>query len=205
MNILLKAALLAAGMGIAATGHAAAYKCQDDKGKTVYSDIPCAGKQPPKVEPKAAPAKTAAPVSTAPLTRLAEADVLRFLTVTQDLSRTNSQAELCALYAADMKFRMEFKGDKPKTISGGREEACKSVRDSAEAAKRAGLVGQSERGATKVSIEPGETRATATYEILHRVTRYDRIISTLHCTSKDQFVLMDGKILITSSDDVCKP
>ncbi len=206
MNILLKAALLAAGMGIAAAGHAAAYKCQDDKGKTVYSDIPCAGKQPPKVEPpKAAVAKNAAPADAAPLTRITEADVLRMLTMGQDYSRTNSHAELCALYAPDMKYRIEFQGPKAKTVTGGREEACKSARDSAELSKRAGLVMQSERGATKVSIEAGETRATATYVSVNRMTRYDRIVDTMQCSSKDQFVLSGGKMLITSSDDVCKP
>jgi len=201
-----KIAFAAAAAIIAGSSHAAAYKCQDEKGRTVYSDIPCMKKEAPKAEiapVKAAPAASAA-AAAAPITRITEADVLRTLTATQDYVRTNDHASLCALYATDMKFRLELQGDKGKVTSGGREEACTNARNSADASKRANLIQQTERGATKVTIEPGETKAVAVYESVNRLTRYDRIVSSFRCNSQDHFVLTDGKLLITSSSDVCK-
>jgi hypothetical protein len=199
-----KIAFAAAAALIAGGSHAAAYKCQDEKGRTVYSDIPCMKKEAPKTDP--APAKAAAPtpVAAAPITRITEADVLRTLTATQDYVRTNDHTSLCALYAADMKFRLELQGDKGKVTSGGREEACINARNSADLSKRANLIQQTERGATKVTIEPGEMKAVAVYESVNRLTRYDRIVSSFRCNSQDHFVLTDGKLLITSSSDVCK-
>jgi hypothetical protein len=198
-----KIAFAAAAALLAGSSHAGAYKCQDEKGRTVYSDIPCMRKEPPKVD--IAPVKAApAPAAAAPITRITEADVLRTLTATQDYVRTNDHTSLCALYAADMKFRLELQGDKGKVTSGGRDEACINARNSADLSKRTNLIQQTERGATKVTIEPGEMKAVAVYESVNRLTRYDRIVSSFHCNSQDRFVLTDGKLLITSSSDVCK-
>jgi len=198
-----KFALAVTAMLFAGASHAAAYKCQDDKGRTVYSDIPCMKKEAPKAETaKATP--VAAPVAAAPITRITEADVLRLLAANIDYVRTNNHTSLCDLYAPDMKFRLELQGDKGKVISGGREDACINARSSAETSRRANLISQNERGATKITIEPGETKALAVYEYVNRLTRFDRIVMTLHCTGRDQFVLVDGKLLINSSSDVCK-
>jgi hypothetical protein len=203
MNTRYKIAFAAVAALVAGSSHAGAYKCQDEKGRTVYSDIPCMKKEAPKAE--AAPAKAApAPTAAAPITRITEADVLRTLTATQSYVRTNDHASLCGLYAADMKFRLELQGDKGKVTSGGREEACINARNSADVSKRTNLIQQSERGATKVTIEPGEMKAVAVYESVNRLTRYDRIVTTFHCNSQDHFVLADGKLLITSASDVCK-
>jgi hypothetical protein len=208
MKQIIKTALVAAaaicGMTLATAGHAAAYKCMDDKGKTVYSDIPCGKKEPPpKVEPVKVISKAADP---AVLTKLSEPDVLRLIAVTDDYTRSYNHADMCNLYAADLKYQTSNTVVKPpRSMSAGRDEACQAARDSAEQTKRAGLVLISERGATKVSIEPGDTRANAVYELTMRLTRYDRVISTYHCSAKNQVVLMGGKALFSSIDEACKP
>jgi len=204
MKIRYKIAFAAVAALTAGSSQAGAYKCQDEKGRTVYSDIPCMRKEPPKAETAAVAKAAPVPVAAVPITRITEADVLRVLTTTQDYVRSNNHAGLCELYATDMKFRLEMQGDKGKVSSGGREEACSNARNSADVSKRTNLIQQSERGATKVTIEPGEMKAVAVYESVNRLTRYDRIVSTFHCNSRDHFVLTDGKLLITSSSDVCK-
>ncbi|MDB5802891.1 MAG: hypothetical protein JWN73_213 [Betaproteobacteria bacterium] len=204
----LKTALIAAatlfGMTLAASSQAAAYKCMDDKGKAIYSDIPCSAKiAPPKIEPAKAIAKAAEP---AVLTKLTESEVLRLIAVTDDYTRSYNHADICNLYTADMKYQMNNTMVKPpRTLSAGRDEACQAARDSAEQSKRAGLVVISERGATKVSVEPGDARASAVYELTMRLTRYDRVISTYHCSAKNQVVLVSGKALFSSVDETCKP
>lgn len=207
MNRQLKTALAAAAFtltaALATNSHAAAYKCTDDSGKAVYSDIPCMKKPAPAAKPAAAAA--AAPVAAAPVTKITEAEVLRVLTASQEYSRSNNHVGTCSLLASDMTFRTEFQGPKPKSTFGGRDEACKSARESAEMSQKTGLVLQSERTTTKVTIEPGELRAVAVYETSNRMTRYDRILDSFKCSSKDKFVLIDGKVLISSSEEVCKP
>ena len=204
MNHLLNVTLIAAGL-LAATGaHAAAYKCQDDAGRTVYSDIPCAKKAPPP--PKAEPAQAVAKADPAVLTKITEAEVLRVLGQSEDYTRRNSYAELCGMLSDDLKFTQQFPTAKPpKTVSGGKSELCLQARQSAELSKRTGMISQSERGPPKVVIEAGETRATATYESAVKFTRYDRIIDSMQCSSKDQFVLSGGKLLLVNTDNVCKP
>jgi len=208
MKQAIKTALVAAaaifGMSLATAGHAAAYKCMDDKGKAIYSDIPCSAKvQTPKAEPVKAIAKAPEP---AVLTKLTEAEVLRLIAATDDYTRSYNHADMCNLYAADLKYQMNNTVVKPpRTMSAGRDEACQAARDNAEQTKRAGLVLISDRGATKVSIEPGDARASAVYELTMRLTRYDRVISTYHCSAKNQVVLVSGKALFSSIDEACKP
>jgi hypothetical protein len=199
------AAIAAAGFTFWAGGtQAAAYKCQDEKGKVVFSDIPCARKEPPppKPEPKILP-KVSEPAT---LTKLTEPDVLRAIGQTQDYARTNNHADMCGMMTADMKFKTDMQIVKPpRVIEGGREEACKLAQDNAEQSKRTGLISLIERGATKVAIEAGETRATAVYDSTVKLTRYDRIVSTYHCSSKEQFVLVGGKTQLAASESTCKP
>lgn len=208
-NLVMPAAALGLFFGLAASAQAA-YKCVDEKGRTVYSDIPCAAKPPPpppaaKAEPvKAAGAKAAEPA--AALTKITEADVLRVLTQYEDYTRQNNGQEMCNLYADDLKLKADMQITKPpKIIAGGKTEICNVSRESAEQARRAGLIQVVERGPTKVTIEAGETRASAVYDMNVRITRYDRIISTYRCSSKDQLSLVAGKLLFSASDAVCKP
>jgi len=205
MRYLFNVALIAASLLAATAAQAAAYKCQDDAGRTVYSDIPCAKKAPPP--PKAEPAKAAAKADAAAvMTKITEADVLRVLGLAEDYTRRNSHVEFCDMLSDDLKFTQQFQTVKPpKTISGGKAEMCLQARQSAELSKRTGMISQSDRGPTKVVIEAGETRATATYESAVKFTRYDRIIDSMHCSSKDQFVLSGGKLLLFNTDNVCKP
>jgi len=199
--------LLAAGLGLSlgAAGSAqAAYKCLDDKGRTVYSDIPCAMKPPPAPKEAVKISKPEPVVVT--LTKITEADVLRTLGQYEDYTRLNNGAEMCNMYADDLKLKAELQNLKPpRVIAGGKEEICKVSKESAEQAKKAGLIQVVERGPTKVTIEAGETRATAVYDHVVKVTRYDRIISSYRCSSKDQFSLVGGKLLFSASDAVCKP
>jgi len=206
MRILFKVALVAVSLAGTAACHAAAYKCEDEKGRTVYSDIPCPKKAPPPA-PKVDPAKAAAlAAEPPPLAKLTEADVLRVLTLSEDYTRANNHAELCNLFAADMKFQANNQVQTPpRVLSGGREQACQAGRENAEASKRTGLITLIERGPTKVSIEPGEARATATYDSVVKLTRYDRIVSTYRCSSKDQVGLYAGKALLSATDGTCKP
>jgi len=203
-----KTALIAAALPLAmafATGaHAAAYKCVDDKGKANYSDIPCGKKEPP---PKAEPAKVVTKAAEpAVLTKLTEAEVLRLISVTDDYTRSYNHVDMCNLYAADLKYQVNNQVVKPpRTMTAGHDEACQAARDSAEQSRKAGLVVISDRGATKVSIEPGDLRANAVYELTMKLTRYDRVISTYHCSEKTQVVLQGGKVLYASIDETCKP
>jgi len=199
-----KILLAACAAAFAGGAQAAAYKCQDEKGRTVYSDIPCAAKIPAAPKPAAVSAK---PVAEAvPLTRLTEADVLRTLTLSEEYTRTNNHVEACNIMGADMKIRADVQIAKPpRMIEGGREEACKLVRENAEQSKRSSVISLIERGPTKVSIEPGEQRAIATYDAVVKFTRYDRIVGGYRCSTKDQFALVGGKALFTSSESVCKP
>ena len=64
---------------------------------------------------------------------------------------------------------------------------------------------QSDRGAAKVSIEPGDVRASAVYELSMKLTRYDRVISTYRCSAKSQVVLVAGKVLFSNIDQNCIP
>ncbi len=163
MNRILLGTIFAAGLICAAGAEAAAYKCTDDGGHVVYSDIPCVKKAPPppKAEPAAVVSKAA---DSAVLTKISEADVLRLLDLNEEYAHTNNAAEACNLLAAELKFRVDYQLPKMvKVISGGRDEACQLARASAEQAKKTGLIGLTERGPTKVSIEGGELRATATY------------------------------------------
>lgn len=207
MNRHFKTALTAAafilGATLATSSHATAYKCTEDSGKTVYSDIPCAKK--PAAKPAAATAAAAPAAVAQQLTKLTEADVVRALSTNLEYVHTNNQVELCKLYATDMTYSTEFQGPKPKKVFGGHDEACKQASDSAELARRAGVIRQIDRGATKVTIEPGELRAVAVYETSNRLTRYDRILETYRCNAKDQYVLLGGKILLAASEEVCKP
>lgn len=211
MKIRNKIALAACAAPIAAStmfwaggAQAAAYKCQDEKGKVVFSDIPCARKEPPppKPEPKILP-KVVEPVT---LTKLTEPDVLRVLNLSEDYTRTNNHAEMCNLIGPEMKFRAEMQIVKPpRVFAGGKDEACQMARDNAEQSKKSGLVSLFERGPTKVTIEAGETRASAVYDVVVKLTRYDRIITSYRCSNKDQFVLTGGKAIYTASDSTCKP
>jgi hypothetical protein len=200
----LAAATVILGMAFGASAQAAAYRCTDDKGKTVYSDIPCARKEPPPQ--KAEAVRVVARAEPATLTKLTEADVLRVITLSDDYTRSYNHAEMCNLYAADLKYQVSNEVAKPaRTLSAGRDEACQAAHDSAEQSKKAGLVVATERGATKVSIEPGDTRASAIYETTVKLTRYDRVISTYRCNEKSQYVLVNGKALMVAVDESCRP
>jgi hypothetical protein len=205
-HTILLAALAAASFTFWAGGaQGAAYKCQDEKGKVVFSDIPCGRKEPPppKPEPKILPKVAPEPVA---LTKLTEPDVLRVLNLSEDYTRTNNHAEMCNLIGPDMKFRAEMQIVKPPRIfAGGKDEACQMARDNAEQSKKSGMVSLFERGPTKVTIEAGETRASAVYDVVVKLTRYDRIITTYRCSNKDNFVLVGGKAIYAGSDSTCKP
>jgi hypothetical protein len=210
MKLIRDASMLAAGLGLSlglAASAQAAYKCVDEKGRTVYSDIPCAMKPPPPppaAKAELVKAKSAEPA--APLTKITEADVLRVLGQYEDYTRQNNGQEMCNLYADDLKLKADMQNIKPpKVIAGGKAEICTVSKDSADQARKAGLIQVVERGPTKVVIEPGETRASAAYDMTVKITRYDRIISTYKCSSKDQLSLVSGKVLLSGSDAVCKP
>jgi hypothetical protein len=204
MNKILQGTLFAAGLICAAGADAAAYKCTDDGGHTVYSDIPCVKKAPPP--PKAEPAAVVKAADAAVLSKIAEADVLRALDLSQEYSHSNNAAEACNLFGADHKFRVDYQLPKiVKVVSGGHDEACRLAREAAEQSKRTGIIGLIERGPTKVKIEAGEMRASASYDVVYKTTRYDRIIDSYRCSSKDQFVLAGGKVVLVGSDSVCKP
>jgi hypothetical protein len=207
MKNAIKTALIAAAlplaMAFATTAHAAAYKCMDDKGKVNYSDIPCGKKEPP---PKAEPVKVVTKAEPAVLTKLTEAEVLRLISVTDDYTRSYNHVDMCAAYTADLKYQVNNQVVKPpRTMAAGHDEACQAFRDAAEQSRKAGLVVISDRGATKVSIEPGDLRANAVYELTIKLTRYDRVISTYHCSEKSQMVLQGGKVLYAAIDETCKP
>ena len=211
MNKVLQGSILAAGMGCAALAHAAAYKCTDDAGHTVYSDIPCAKKAPPPPPPAAAakpdPAAAAAkPGDPAPVTKITEAGVLHAIDQAAEYITRNNYADLCNMYSTDLKFKMNNQAVKPPKVSqGGRSELCILDRESADQSKRSGMIQQIERGATRVTIEPGETRASATYDSVVQVTHYDQIVSTYHCSAREQWGLYDGKLLYSAMDGTCKP
>ena len=210
MNKILRGAIFAMGLACAAAAHGAAYKCVDDSGRTVYSDIPCAKKAPPpapppKVEAAKPVAKPGEPVA---LTKITEADVTRALDQTEEYITRNNHSGLCSMFAEDLKFKYSYPaaqaGAAPKVNQGGRNEMCILMRENAEQSKRTGLVQQTDRGPTKVVIEAGDARASAAYESVVKVTRYDRIISTMRCTSRAQLTLTDGKLLYVMMEDNCK-
>jgi hypothetical protein len=199
MNNIVRGTFLAVFLACATAAHAAAYKCTDDAGHTVYSDVPCAKKPPPKVEP----VKVDAPVG---MVKITEADVVHVLDNVGDLTRQNDAASLCDLFADDLKFRINNQGVKPpQQGAGGKADLCKMSRDNAERAKKANTISAIERGPTKVVIAPGETHASATYASTVTVTHYDVIVSTYHCTSNEQWGLYNGKLLYSAMEGTCKP
>lgn len=202
MNWMIKAAFAMVAFGFAAGAQAAAYKCMDDKGRAVYSDIPCGKKEPP---PKVEGPKILKP-EIAPLTKLTEADVLRTLSLNEDYTRSYNAPDQCNLYAPDMKYLLNNQMAKPpRTVNAGRDEACQASKDNAEQLKKAGIVQVIERGPTKVSFEQGDTRANVIYDSVVRITRFDRVVSTYHCSAKEQLTVVGGKALFTATDVTCKP
>jgi Domain of unknown function (DUF4124) len=204
MNKILQGIIFTAGLAGAATAQAAAYKCTDDSGRIVYSDIPCAKKAPPP--PKAEPAKAVSKAEAAVMTRITEADVLRAVTQAEEYTTRNNHAELCGMFAEGLKFRFTNQLVTPAKVNqGGRNDMCAFSRENAEQSKRTGMVQSIERGPTKVTIEPGETRASVSYDSVVNLTRYDRIISSYHCSSRERWVLADGKLLYVAVEGTCKP
>jgi hypothetical protein len=207
MKTLIHAVLAATALCAAGAAHGAANKCQDENGRTVYSDIPCAKKEappPPKVQSKAEVKAKADAVVT--LTKLSEADVLRVIGLTEDYTRTYDHAALCGLFATDMKYQLIDQTATPaKKISGGRDEACLAARNGAEQSRQAGLKTVIDRGPTKVDFNADATRATVVYQSTAKITRYDRILSSYKCSSRDQIALYDGKPLFAGSDVTCTP
>jgi hypothetical protein len=208
MKTLIHAVLAATALCAAGVAHGAANKCQDENGRTVYSDIPCARKEAPPPPPKAqskAEIKAKADASVT-LARLSEADVLRVIGLTEDYTRTYDHAALCGLFAADMKYQLVDQTATPaRKTAGGRDEACQVARTGAEQSRQAGLKTVIERGATKVDFNADATRATVVYQSTARITRFDRIISSYKCSSRDQIALYDGKPLFAGSDVTCTP
>lgn len=207
MNKLLRGVFFAAGLACAAAAHGAAYKCVDDNGRTVYSDIPCMKKPAPpaaKAEPAVPAAKPAEPVPT----KITEADVIRVLDQMDEYVRRNNHADQCNMLAESFKFKTTIQpvqaGSTPKVLQGGRSESCVQMREGAELFKRGSVVPQTTRGPVKVVMEAGDTRASVAYDAVINMTKYDRVMMTMRCSSRAQLALTDGKLLFVMMEDSCK-